>query len=149
MPNQPGFIQGIPSFAEASEFKEFSSLTQQNTTSNGWVTFATFTTDDSTDGEWQIQASFNIGQSDKEKQVGFRLQARDGTSGSWTTINSLDTRETVGQDNTFTLRSGFGFFTHDNGDGVFQIRVQFGQTDEGGTGRLKNLTVTAVLVEPE
>jgi hypothetical protein len=143
----PGFISGVATFSDSTEYKEFSSLAQQNTTSNGWVTFATFTTDDATDGQWQIQTSFNIGQSDKQKQVGFRLQARDGTSGSWTTIDSLDTLETVGQDDTFTLKSGFGFFTHSNGDGVFQIRVQFGQTDEGGTGRLKNVTVTAFLVE--
>lgn len=145
----PGQITGTAAFADATELQEFASLPQQSTTTNGWRTFATFTTDPVSDGQWEIRTSFNIGQSDKEKQVGFRLQARDGTSGSWGTLDSLDTRETVGSDNTFTLRSGFGFFTHNNGDGVFQIRVQFGQTDDGGTGRLENVTVVAQLVEPE
>lgn len=137
---------GNQTLASQTNFQEFEDNAQDNTTSNGWVTATTFTTEAVADGRYYVGVASNVGQSDKEKKFGFRVQSRDGTSGGWSTINPLDVEETVGSDETFKLLSGFGFHDHDNGDGVFQIRIQFGQTDDGGTARIKNNKVIAYKV---
>lgn len=140
---------GSQTFADATNFDDFEELPNQNTTSNGWVQFARFTTrnDDDTADEARPTGRFvafvagQLGQSDKEKKVGFRLQTRTGTSGGWTTREPLNFEDTVGSDNTYKLISGFAFFEHTDGNEPYQIRIQFGQTDDGGTGRLRNVKV--------
>ena len=134
----PGILSGTASFAEATSFDEFFDDTQKNTTSNGWVTYDTFTTAEIKDaGLYYLGWSVAIGQSDKEKRVGIRVRFRP-TGGSFANVS--DFRETVGFDNTFTLHSGFKIVTL-NIDNTVDIRVQWGQTDDGGTGRLKDVNI--------
>jgi hypothetical protein len=135
----PGFYQGVISFAEATGFDAFFDTTQRNTTSNGWVRYDTYTTDEEKDeGEYNISWSVEIGQSDKEKRVGFQAQWRTGTSGAWTTLREI--KEAVSSDKTYRLLTGF-FIVEHNADDFIQVRIRWGQTDDGGTGRIRNVGV--------
>ena len=120
-----------------TEFEAFVSDNTQSTTSNGWVTKDNFpyTTDVKTAGEYIIDFTAEVGQSDKEKQVGFRVQWRLGTSGSWITLS--DTRNGVSSDDEYALRTGFRQVTLAT-DTDFQVRLQWGQTDDGGSGLIRN-----------
>jgi len=122
------------------EFESFSDDSQENTTSNDWVTKDNYpyTTTSKTAGDYIIDYSAQLGQSDKEKEVGFRVQWREGTSGSW--IDLVDVRDGVSQDDAWQLRTGFNLITLSS-SGVFQVRLQWGQTDEGGTGRIRNAAI--------
>lgn len=123
-----------------TEFEAFGSATQQNTTSNGWVTKSgyPYTTTPKTAGQYILDYTAQVGQSDKEKQVGFRVQYRLGTSGTWLTI--ADIRDAVSTDDAFQFRTSFELITLPS-DGVFQVRLQWGQTDDGGTGYIKNANI--------
>ncbi len=81
MANFPGMILGSASFAESTAFDEFFDNNQKNTTSNGWVTYSTFQTDEAKEpGFYYLGWSIQMGQSDKEKRVGLRIRTREGTA---------------------------------------------------------------------
>ena len=130
---------GIPIDA-LTEFEAFSDDAEESTTSNGWVTKNNFpyTTSVKSAGDYVVDFSAQIGQSDKEKTVGFRVQWREGTSGSWTTL--ADARNGLGADDGTELRTAFRVITLSS-DTEFQIRIQWGQTDDGGTGTIQNATI--------
>lgn len=119
-----------------TEFEAFSSDAQENTTSNGWITKSGFpyTTAVKTQATYVIDHTSQLSNSDAEKQVGYRVQWREGTSGTWITL--VDVRNGVTQDNEWDLRTGFNLVTLSS-ETEFQVRIQFGQTDEGGTGRIR------------
>ena len=134
----PGQFQGTASFAESTTFDEFFDSTQKNTTSNGWVTYDTFQTPEEKEaGLYYLGWSLAIGQSDKEKRVGIRIRYRPVGSGF---TNASDFRETVGFDGTFTLHSGFKIVEIST-DAFVDLRVQWGQTDDGGTGLIKDVNL--------
>ena len=127
-------------------FEEFTDLSQDNTTNNNWRTTFQDTSQVNDPGLYYIGVSVQGTNSDKEKQFGFRVQARSGTSGSWATQAPLNVLETVGQDGAFKIISGFAIYNHLVSD-VIQFRIQHGQTDEGGTSRQKNKKVIIYKVE--
>lgn len=120
-----------------TEFEAYASDNTQSTTSNGWVTKAgyPYTTEVKTAGQYVIDFTAEVGQTDKEKQVGFRVQWRQGTSGSWVKLS--DTRNGVSTDDEYALRTGFRLVTLPI-DTEFQVRLQWGQTDDGGSGLIRN-----------
>jgi hypothetical protein len=124
-----------------TEFEAFESDAEESTTSNRWVTKSgyPYTTITKSAGDYVINFTAQVGQSDKEKTVGSRVQFRLGTSGTWITIK--DIRDAVSTDDAFQLRTGFFIITLPV-DGVFQVRQQFGQTDDGGTGKIKEANIT-------
>lgn len=130
----------IPPIETLTEFEAFEDSPNQNTASNGWVTKNNYpyTTAVKSAGDYVIDYSAQIGQSDKEKVVGFRVQFREGTGGSWTTL--VDVRDGLSIDNGYQLRSGFQIITLALST-EFQVRLQWGQTDEGGTGRIRNAAI--------
>jgi len=135
----PGFILGSASFAESTAFDEFFNDTQQSTTSNGWVTYDTFTTPEAKEpGIYRLDWAVEMGQSKKQKRVGLLIEAREGTSGAFTEF--YDERVALGDDNIFTGVTFFKVFEIVSED-VFQIRVRFGQTSDGGTGRIRNVNI--------
>lgn len=128
----------VPPIDSLTEFETFSSDAVQSTTSNGWITKTgyPYTTDVKSAGTYVIDYSANVGQSDKEKEVGSRVQFREGTTGTWITIGGSDIRNGVSADDAYELRTGFNNITLTT-DTEVQIRWQFGQTDDGGTGRIR------------
>lgn len=135
------FAQPNPPIDALTEFEAFESAAQQSTTSNGWVTKSgyPYTSTPKSAGNFVLNYSAQLGQSDKEKEVGLRVQWRPGTSGTWITL--VDVRNGLSVDDGYELRTGFNIITLAT-DGVFQVRQQFGQTDEGGTGRIRNAAIT-------
>lgn len=117
---------------------------QTNTTSNGWVVNHLITTPILPAGDYKLEYTHLAGQSDEGKNVGTQVQWREGTSGSW--IEVLDTRDGISVDDTFTPRTGFTKITVSS-DSVIQVRDRVGQTDEGGTGRIKDSGFSLIKVE--
>lgn len=132
--------QNPPPIDALTEFEAFESASQQSTTSNGWVTKSgyPYTTDVKTAGTYVIDHTAQVGQSDKEKTVGHRVQYREGTSGTWITL--IDIRDALSTDGAFQVRTGFNLLTLTT-DTVFQLRIQWGQTDDGGTGLIKEANI--------
>ena len=124
-----------------TEFESFSSPNNQNTTSNGWVTKSgyPYTSSIKSAGRYIIDFTCQVGQSDKEKQVGTRFQFRLGTSGSWANLGE-PILDAVSTDNAYQYRTSFFEITLPT-DGVFQVRILFGQTDDGGTGRIREANI--------
>ena len=120
-----------------TEFEAFASDNNQSTTTNGWATKSgyPYTTDIKSAGQYVVDFTAEIGQSDKFKQVGFRVQWRLFTSGAWNTLSV--TKNGVSTDGEYALRSGFRLINLPVTTN-FQVRLQWGQTDDGGSGFIKN-----------
>lgn len=122
-------------FESVSEFESFYSSTLNSTTSNGWVTSFQNETEEKSGGRYIILHTAQVGQSDKEKQIGHRVQWRENATGTW--IDLIDIRDAVSRDDAFQVRTGFNEVVL-SADATIEVRIQFGQTDDGGTGRIKN-----------
>jgi len=123
-----------------TEFEAFSDDAEESTTVNTYRTKNNYPVTSSTKsaGTYVIDHSAQIGQSDALKLVGHRVQWRTGTSGSWTTL--VDIRDSVATDDGYQVRTGFNLVTIATST-VIQVRIQWGQTDDGGTGYIKNAAV--------
>ncbi len=119
------------------------STSQSNTTSNGWVTAGGWpqTSDPKDAGDYVIDFTAQIGQSDKEKPVGSRVQYRFNGSGSWIKFANSDVRNGLSSDDEFEFRTSFAVLTVPSDGDTIQWRWQFGQTDDGGTGRIRNSAI--------
>lgn len=137
---QDGIVEAKNTAVGFTEFEAFTDDSTESTTSNSWVTKNNYpyTTTTKTAGDYLVDYTAQLGQSDKEKEVGYRVQWREGTSGTWITL--VDVRDGVSQDGAYQLRTGFNIITLST-DTVFQVRVQWGQTDEGGTGFIRNAAI--------
>lgn len=130
----------IDDFQGAFELLEEDGL--DTTTSNSWVTMDGWpqTSALKTAGGYTIDYTANVGQSDKEKGVGSRVQYRIGATGSWILLEGSDIRNGISEDDQYELRTSFQNIRLVSDD-VIQFRWQFGQTDNGGTGRIRNSAI--------
>lgn len=115
-------------------FDAYISENSQSTTSNGWVTVSGFpyTSPVLEPATYIVSWSIVVCQTDKEKQVGTRVQTRLGTSGGWSTEVGTDIRNAVSVDDGCDTRTSFFTYIVPTSS-VFQLRYQFGQTGDGGT----------------
>lgn len=116
------------------EFNSYIDENSQSTTSNGWVTRTGFpyTSPTLNPATYIVSWSIVVCQTDKEKEVGTRVQTRLGTSGGWSTEVGTEIRNAVSTDDGCDTRTSFFTFVIPTAS-VFQLRYQFGQTDDGGT----------------
>ena len=129
-----------PSFSEAFEFQGFAELTQSSTTSNGWVDKLLETTQAKSGGDYYFGWSLEAGQSDKQKAIGTRVQLdlKDGNGYQ----DVQDIRNGVATAGEFTPRSGFAILDSLPAEPLgYDIRVQFGQTTNGGIGFIQAVSV--------
>ena len=128
------------------QFDAFTSVALESTTSNSWVTKATYpyTSPVKPAATYMLSHSAIVGQSDKEKEVSHRVQWRQGTSGTWITLVSV--KEAVSVDDGAQMRTGFSPITLTS-DTVFQVRIQWGQTDDGGTGTISDAAIWFIKVK--
>ena len=117
--------------------ESFTDDPQESTTSNGWVTKNNYPYVSAVKpaDTYVIDFYALIGQSDKEKKAGSRLQWRPNNSGSWTTLFSVSNG--VSTDDEFDPRSGFREIVLGS-PSTIAVRWQFGDTDEGGTCFIKD-----------
>ena len=130
-----------------AEFEAFSEDPVQFTTSDGWVTRTNYpyTTATKTAGDYIINHSSQVGMDFKERNVGHRVRWRPGTSGTW--IDLVEINNAVTRPDAFALRTGFNLINLASA-GVFQVTVEFGQTDEGGEAKIQNSGITIAKVVP-
>lgn len=120
-----------------TEFEGFTSAGEESTTSNAWVTKSGYpvSTDPKSVGTFKVDFTIQASNSDKEKQIGTRFQYRLNGSGSWITLG--ESRNAVSVDDEFQPRTYFVALDIPVEDDFFQFRWQYGQTDDGGTGSVK------------
>lgn len=125
-----------PDIGAITEFEAFNDDPLESTTSSSYVTKNNFpfTSEVKTPGNFVIEFSAQIGQSDKEKTVGFRASWREGTSGPFIVLADLNNG--LSTDDGFELRTGFNIITLTT-ETVIQINLEWGQITEGGTGRIQ------------
>lgn len=121
----------------ALEFEAFESTPEESTTSNFWVTKSSYpyTTSTLSAGTHLLQYSAQMGQSDKQKRVGMRFQYREVGDIMWTTL--VDVRDGLSVDDQWELRTGFNLIVLTS-DTAIEVRFQWGQTGDGGIGRIRN-----------
>lgn len=119
-----------------TEFEAYTSDTLESTTSNNWVTKTgyPYITSVKTAGIYVVDFTAEVGQSNANKQVGYRIQWRKVGETVWN-----DLSETYLQ---FPQANGYFFVTSFRRldldvDSAIEIRVQWGQTDDGGAGRIR------------
>lgn len=126
--------------ADITQLEEFSSDGAESTTSNGWVTKSGFpftSVSIKTAGEFEVAWSSEIGQSTKQKAVGSEFSWRP-VGGTWEVLS--DIRAGVATSNEYQLRSGFRKVTL-AADAMVELRAQWGQTNDGGIGLIRNVTM--------
>lgn len=136
--NTEDWRQVIRSFEESTGFEGFNEDSTSSTTSNGWVTKLDETTEAKSAGTYYVGWSTEMTNSDKQKKVGLQVQINTGSG-----FNTLtDIRNGVSSDNAYELRSGFRILpgSPENLSG-YRVRVRFGRTIDGGTGRIRNVSV--------
>lgn len=118
-----------------TEFESFSSPAPQSTTSNGWVTKSgyPFTTTNKTSGTYVVDFTATLSQNSNNSEAGYRIQYRIGTTGTWIDLFSIII--VFARAGTIPPITSFREVTLPS-DGVFQLRVQWGQTNQGGSATL-------------
>lgn len=119
-------VIGIP------QFEFFSDETLSTTTSTDFISKLSVTTASKPAGDYMIHHQAELGQTDKQKEVGYEFVV-DGTA-------RADVRDGVSVDNEFQLRSGFWYVLSHPG-GTIDIDINFGQTDGGGTSMIQAVRV--------
>lgn len=133
------FVNQTLNLGDQAEAEGFNSLANQSTTSNGWVTIDTFTTQQKTSGQFLIQFTAEVAQNSNNTLLGYRAQWRQGTAGTWVDLSDFRVSFRNGGEG-FDLRTGFQIINLTSNVN-FQIRLQFGQTTAGGTATVRNNSV--------
>jgi hypothetical protein len=123
-----------------TEYEAFTSPSLESTTSNNWVTKSgyPYTSEVKTAGKFIVDFTAVIGQSNSNKVVGFQVEYRLGTSGTWIELFSI--LEKYPQSNGESVITSFREIELLT-DSVIQIRLNWGQTDNGGTGRIEQANI--------
>ena len=144
----PGFVQGVASFAEATSYDSFQDLGPYSTTDNGWVEAVKFEAVEAViDGDYSVQWSLKSTQSKGGRNKGVQISFRPGDdvdNNPWEILNSNNTLQ-VPSDNVSLQYSGFVEVSLLNTD-IYQVRVEFGQTVNGGTQTLEEIDVVVFRV---
>lgn len=140
----PGILQGVISFAQATQYDEFvddNSGAGWSTISNGWVEISKFTVpEERDDGKYTVQWSLDTGQSKGGRNYGIQISYRlgdDGDANPWTIIESIPNLQ-VSSDNASLLFAGFKNIDIAT-TGLFQVRVEHGQTTNGGSSLVDSI----------
>lgn len=141
-------IQGAIEEAQNTGTEFFSqevlvSATQQETTSNNWVTSTGWpqTSEPKLAGDYVVDFTAQLGQSQKQKQIGSRLQYRFNATGTWNLLADSEILDALSGVDSFQYRTSFTILVVPSEGDTIQFRWQFGQTDDGGTGRIKNTAI--------
>jgi hypothetical protein len=123
-----------------TQYDSFESSALEETTSDGWVIKSGFpyTTPVREAGTYVVDYSAEIGQSKAAKNVGFRVEWRQGTSGPWIELTNIITG--LAAADTYELRTGFQEIVITSTT-VIQFQISWGQTNETGIGRIQKAGV--------
>jgi len=135
-------LQRFGSFtvADLGQEEAFNSLSQETTTSNGWVSKSSFpiTTEfTKTAGQFVVQWSAEVGQTKTNRNFGFRVLAAP-TGSPLVELGNVEL--TVNRDNDLIMQSGFQEIIVPT-DNTIDIDIQFGQTTQGQSAIIRNVSV--------
>lgn len=119
-----------------TEYYSFRQTPEQQTTSNIWVQAALFTTPIIPSGRYIIHYKAQLTNTNK-KAVGFEINIREDASPF---IGIESTTKSPATANIYETRGSFEEFIL-NSDNTLDIQINFGQTTEGGTGKIRNIVV--------
>jgi len=125
------------------EFEGYENTTTHSTTSNGWVQKSgyPYTTSTKSPGKYKIDHTAQLSQTKRESPLGYQIQWRTGTSGSWITLYEVKWGSGAENSSYYDIKSGISVIelsTETN----FQIRFMFGYTVDGGTARMQKTNIT-------
>lgn len=123
-------------FEDAAEFDYWEEESESSTTSNGWVTKLSETTESLSGGEYLVSWSWETNISSKNRVVGARISI-DGTE-----YGESITGQT--QTNNYEESSGFKKLTL--AAGTHTILIEYGYTVNGGTGRIRRVRASIMKV---
>jgi hypothetical protein len=123
-----------------TEYEAYSSPGLESTTDNGWVIKSgyPFTSEVKSAGRFMIDFTGLVGQSNANRDVGFRVEYREGTTGAW--IELFSTLSKFPQANGQLTITSFREITLAT-DTEIQVQLSWGQTTGGGTGRLEQANI--------
>lgn len=121
---------------EDVDFESFTDTTEYATTSNNFITIFDRNYNNIQGGTYLLLVTYAYTNSDKEKRVGHRV-ILDNTPLD-------DVRNTVGFDNAFSSTTFHRIVPASTG---VRLRLQHGETDDGGTARTKDITITLIRVQ--
>lgn len=133
---------GAQSLADLTRAEGFFFDTPQSTTSNGYPDINLFQTDISKPvivGSYQLSGVILGGQSDKEKQFGYRIRSREVGGGGYTTRFQYNTL-TVGQDGAIIPIPFNTVFDITSEQVQHEFLLEFGNTDAGGSALFEEIS---------
>lgn len=122
-------------FTTLTEAEFFFEATEETTTSDNWVTAFQDESLTKSAGDYLIIHSAAVTNGSNSKDVGHRAQWRPDASGTWFDMTSDIL--TIDRRDSYVLRTGFFLVTVTEGQTI-EVRHQYGQTDSGGTGKIKD-----------
>ena len=123
---------GDSTFTTLYEYEGFDDVSNDTTTSGGWITIVDETTVSKPAGTYLLIASIEQRNSDKQKRAGWRV--RTTINGSTTT--QIDSRDGYSTDNFYNTKSIVVPLTV-SPDSTIRVRFDHGQVDDGGTVRTR------------
>jgi hypothetical protein len=119
-----------------TEFEAYTSDGQEETTSTGFEVKSgyPYTTAVKSAGDYVIDFTAQMGQSNANKNVTYKIEYREGTSGAWIEVGSSDHK--FPQSNGWDFVTSFRIITLAT-DTEFQVQVSWGNCVDGGTGRIR------------
>ena len=123
-----------------TEFESFSSAGFESTTSNAYVTKSgyPYTTAVKSAGDYIIDFTALLSQTNNNRRVAFRVQYREGIAGAWITIFESD---------YYPSRSGANIAATSfreitlASDTEFQVQLQWAVTTTGGSGGIEEANI--------
>lgn len=138
------WVEFVAKVAESIELEAYSDNAVSSTTSNGWVTKFTATTTLKEAGNYLLLHSGQVTNSQNNKETGYRVQWKPDDSGTWITL--VEDIFLFARGESYLPVTAVNIVELLSSDQI-DIRFQFGETDGGGTGRLKNVSLTVIKVE--
>jgi len=138
------WVEFVAKVAESIELEAYSDDSVSSTTSNDWVTKFSPQTAVKEAGNYLLLHSGQVTNSNNNKKTGYRVQWKPENDSTWITL--VEDIFLFARGDTYlpvTAVSIIELLSRDQID----VRFQWGETDGGGTGRLKNVSLTVIKVE--
>lgn len=139
-----GWVEFVAKVAQSIELETYSNDVTSSTTSDDWVDKLVATSSLKDAGFYLLLHSAQVTNSNNSKEVGYRTQWKPNNDATYITL--LETILTISRGEEFQVITGVNIIQLVSADEI-DFKSQFGQTDAGGTGRIKNSSVTIIKVE--
>lgn len=128
------------SINDLTEAEGVTSIAQETTTSNGWVSktgYPFLTSLSKTAGQFSIRWSSEVGQTTKNRNYGLRTRWRP-EGGTWVVLGEVELSNA--RNNNFLMQSGFKQVILATNSKI-EVDIQHGQTTGGGSSVLQNASM--------